>query len=48
MRCNEAKAEVEAGIEDYKEKVHHARSIEKQLQVFHINIQCLLQIGLNV
>jgi hypothetical protein len=36
VRCNEIKAEVEAKIEDYKEKVHNARSIEKQIQViFH-------------
>ena len=33
VRCNEIKAEVEAKIEEYREKVHHARSIEKQIQV---------------
>lgn len=37
VRCSEIKAEVEAKIEDYKEKIHHARSIEKQIQVICIS-----------
>ncbi|XP_028405416.1 dynein heavy chain domain-containing protein 1-like isoform X2 [Dendronephthya gigantea] len=33
VRCNEIKGEVESKIQEYKDKVHHARSIEKQIQI---------------
>ena len=33
VRCNDIKAKAESKIEEYKEKVHRAKLIEKQIQV---------------